>query len=53
MVTHTPSFLFPETEMAGSPTPGIGLAPNAELSPAPCFSVLGPPPPYEETLITS
>lgn len=53
MVTHTPSFLFPETEMAGSPTPGIGLAPNAELSPAPCFSALGPPPPYEETLITS
>nr|XP_048309874.1 transmembrane protein 207 [Myodes glareolus] len=42
-----------ETEMAGSPTPGIGLVPNTELSPAPCFSALGPPPLYEETLITS
>ncbi|KAM7321869.1 hypothetical protein ACRRTK_018710 [Alexandromys fortis] len=43
-----------ETEMAGSPTSGIGLpAPNTELGPAPCFSALGPPPPYEETLKTS
>lgn len=46
--------LIYETEMAGSPTSGICLpAPNTELSPAPCFSALGPPPPYEETLITS
>lgn len=49
-----PLFSFPETEMAGSPTSGIGLpAPNTELGPAPCFSALGPPPPYEETLKTS
>ncbi|XP_038200678.1 transmembrane protein 207 [Arvicola amphibius] len=46
--------LMYETDMTGSPTSGIGLpTPNTELGPAPCFSALGPPPPYEETLKTS
>ncbi|XP_029326131.1 transmembrane protein 207 isoform X1 [Mus caroli] len=38
-------------EMAGRPTSGIcHPTQNTELCSAPCFGVLGPPPPYEEIL---
>ncbi|XP_019523542.1 PREDICTED: transmembrane protein 207 [Hipposideros armiger] len=43
-----------ETEAAVDSTVGIHLqTQNPELCPVPCFSNLGPPPPYEEILKSS